>query len=92
MWRLRIILDTKYPAIIDGCREAIDILMPNQSAAVLRRPNNCTEVSLYSKHWPCLFLQHRPGKKHMRPIALEPWQQALVNKAIEEFVRVQRRT
>jgi len=28
VWRIRIVLDTKYPAIIDRCREAIDMLMP----------------------------------------------------------------
>ena len=41
---------------------------------------------LYSKHWPCLFPQHGPGRKHNRRIALEPWQQALVDQATEEFV------
>ncbi len=41
---------------------------------------------MYSKHWPCLFPQHGPGKKHDRRIALEPWQQALVDQATEEFV------
>ena len=30
--------------------------------------------------------QHGPGKKHTRRIALEPWQQALVNRATEEFI------
>jgi hypothetical protein len=30
--------------------------------------------------------QHGPGKKHMRPIRLEPWQQALVDQATEEFI------
>nr|WP_234809660.1 LAGLIDADG family homing endonuclease [Mycolicibacterium tusciae] len=46
----------------------------------------CVEVSLYSKHWPCLLPQHGPGRKHKRCIALEPWQQALVDQATEEFV------
>jgi hypothetical protein len=64
-WRLRIVLDDKYPRIIERCREAIDALMPGQRAATLRRPNNCTEVSLYSKHWPCLLPQHGPGRKHL---------------------------
>jgi hypothetical protein len=27
-----------------------------------------------------------PGKKHLRSIQLEPWQQALVDQATEEFV------
>jgi hypothetical protein len=87
VWRLRIVLDTKYPAIIDRCREAIDMLMPGQHAAVLRRPSRCAEVSMYSKHWPCLLPQHGPGRKHARSIRLEPWQQALVKQATEEFVR-----
>jgi hypothetical protein len=46
----------------------------------------CVEVSRYSKHWPCLFPQHGPGGKHARRIALEPWQQTLVDQATEEFV------
>jgi len=86
-WRLRIVLDDKYPRIIDRCREAIDALMPGQQAATLRRPNNCTEISLYSKHWPCLLPQHGPGRKHLRPIRLEPWQVVLVNEATEDFIR-----
>ena len=53
-WRLRIVLDAKYPAIIERCREAIDTLMPRQHAAVFLRLTRCAEVSLYSKHWPCL--------------------------------------
>ena len=86
-WRLRIVLDTKYPTIIEACRRAIDTVMPGQHAAVQPRPTNCVEVGLYSKHWPCLFPQHGPGKKHTRPIRLQPWQQALVNQATEDFVR-----
>jgi hypothetical protein len=39
-----------------------------------------------SNHWPCLFPQHGPGRKHHRRIALEPWQQALVDQETEEFV------
>ena len=83
---LRITLDAKYPAVIERCRQAIDILMPTQRAGVLRRSDGCTDVYMYSKHWPCLFPQHGPGKKHDRRIALEPWQQALVDQATEEFV------
>ncbi|WP_353361516.1 hypothetical protein [Mycobacterium sp.] len=86
VFSLRISLDTKYPAIIERCRQAIDILMPTQRAGVLRRSDGCSDVWLCSKHWPCLFPQHGPGKKHLRPIRLEPWQQALVDQATEEFI------
>jgi hypothetical protein len=87
VWRLRITLDSRYPGIIARCRETIEVLMPGQRAGAWRRSDNCTEVYLYSKHWPCLFPQHGPGKKHLRPIRLEFWQQALVKDAPEEFVR-----
>jgi hypothetical protein len=87
VWRLRITLDSRYPGIIARCRETIDTLMPGQRAGAWRRSDNCTEVYLYSKHWPCLFPQHGPGKKHLRLIRLEFWQQALVKDAPEEFVR-----
>src|SRR6478672_1448501 len=85
VWRLRIVLDKKYPAIIDRCREALNILMPGQRAGTVKQ-KGCVEVCLYSKHWPCLLPQHGPGTKHTRRIALEPWQQALVDQATEELV------
>lgn len=87
VWRLRITLDVKYPAIIDRCRQAIDRVMPNQQASVYHRlDSRCAEVFLCSKHWPCLLPQHGPGRKHNRSIRLEKWQQALVDQATEEFV------
>ena len=52
------------------------LLMPGQRAGVVQRVKGCVDVSLYSKHWPCLLPQHGPGRKHTAPIALEPWQQA----------------
>ncbi|WP_235892610.1 hypothetical protein [Mycolicibacterium hodleri] len=83
---MRIVLGTAYPAIIDRCREAIDMVMPGQHSAIMQKPTRCVEVGHYSKHWPCLFPQHGPGRKHSRRIALEPWQQTLVDQATEEFV------
>lgn len=47
----------------------------------------CTAVASYYAHWPCLFPQHGPGKKHDRKIVLEPWQQAVVDAHPWEFVR-----
>ena len=85
VWRLRITLDKKYPTIINRCRQAIEVLMPGQRTGVVQRVG-CVDVSLFSKHWPCLLPQHGPGMKHTRRIALEPWQQTLVDQATEEFV------
>lgn len=86
VWRLRITLDKRYPGIIDLCREAVESVMPGQHAGLVAK-KGCVQVSLYSKHWPCLFPQHGPGRKHHRRIALEPWQEAIVRKAPEGFVR-----
>lgn len=87
VWRLRITLDAQHPDIIERCKRTIDAVTPGQHAAAYSRSDNCAEDYLYSKHWPCLFPQHGPGKKHHRPIRLEPWQRALVNQATEEFIR-----
>ncbi|WNG80541.1 hypothetical protein C6A86_020280 [Mycobacterium sp. ITM-2016-00316] len=87
VWRLRVTLDKKYPGIIESCCDAIDKIMLGQHATVFPRKTGCVDVSLFSKHWPCLFPQHGPGPKHLRPIILQPWQQAHVDAATEDFIR-----
>jgi Homeodomain-like domain len=47
----------------------------------------CTEVLSYSKHWPCLFPQHEPGRKHTRRIELGDWQRIIVERYPEDFAR-----
>ncbi|MET0698084.1 MAG: hypothetical protein ABWY93_00340 [Mycobacterium sp.] len=84
---MRITLDKKYPGIIAAARTAIDAVLARKAAGVYPRRYGCVDVASYSKHWPCLFPQHGPGKKHDRLIRLEPWQQALVDQATEDFVR-----
>ena len=44
-------------------------------------------VWAYSSHLTCLFPQLGAGKKHDRPIALEAWQQELVDDAPWAFLR-----
>lgn len=39
------------------------------------------------KHWPCVFPQHGPGRKHERPIVLEPWQRVIVEQWPSAFLR-----
>jgi hypothetical protein len=47
----------------------------------------CKFVRASSRHWPCLFPQHGPGPKHLRKIALEPWQQEIVSAFPGDFAR-----
>ncbi|MGW0546446.1 transcriptional regulator [Streptomyces altiplanensis] len=83
---LRIACADAWPGLIDLCRKAITAVRPEGSVYVLQRVG-CVAVTSYSRHWPCLFPQHGPGKKHERAIALEAWQQAVVTDHPWEFIR-----
>jgi hypothetical protein len=85
VFRLRISCADAYPELIRLCHAAMAEVLPNK---VSRAPKvGCTEVGSYSKHWPCLFPQHGPGKKHERKIELTPWQQELVDRDPRPLVR-----
>ncbi|WP_116245232.1 transcriptional regulator [Nocardiopsis sp. FIRDI 009] len=84
--RLRILCSDSWPGLIEQCSSSMASVHPG------RRVNTalctgCTEVYGDWKHWPCLFPQHGPGKKHHRTIALEPWQQQIVDAHREALVR-----
>lgn len=87
VYRLRIVCDSRYRSIIQECSLAMEAVMPGQRAYVQQRPSRCVEVSMYSKHWPCFFPQHGPGRKHDRVIRLEAWQETFVSHEPESFVR-----
>jgi hypothetical protein len=88
VYRVRINLDLAYPRIVDGCEAAMREVAPlNRVYRLLRKSNHvarpepsCVELSAYSKSWPCLFPQHGPGKKHLRPILLADWQRELLRR------------
>ncbi|MCX4551730.1 helix-turn-helix domain containing protein [Streptomyces sp. NBC_01387] len=83
---LRITCTDTWPGLITKCREAIKTVRPEDSVSVLQR-QGCVSVSSYSRHWPCLFPQHGPGKKHERTIALTPWQLTIVDGQPWDFIR-----
>lgn len=60
-------------------------VLPSSVCRVPRR--GCTELKSYSTHWTCLFPQHGPGRKHTRPITLQPWQAELVERHTGRFLR-----
>ncbi len=85
VYRLSIYLDVRYPGIIGACSDAME-------AVIGRRPGSahkpgCVGVNTYSKQWPCLFPQHGDGPKHLRPIVLADWQQAIVDEHPEALLR-----
>jgi len=86
--RLRLTLDTKYPGIIAAASRLVSRCFPkNGVGRVGSGVGNWVNVSVYSRHLTCVLPQHGPGKKHERPIKLEPWQQAIVAEYPREFLR-----
>lgn len=76
-WVLRITCDDRWPGVAD---EVEHVLTAVAGRRVLRSAKDgCHDVQASWRHWPCLFPQHGPGKKHERPIVLAPWQQAVVD-------------
>ena len=86
MYSLRITLDSTYPQIVSKTSFAIGLLRGRTPHVGERRHQRCCVVTSYWKQWPCLFLQHGPGRKHEREIKLEDWRD-IVETAPEAFVR-----
>jgi hypothetical protein len=88
VWRLRVSMDASYPGIIDECCAAMEGLVPtNRAYRLVYRDSRCVEVSMSSKHWPCLIPQHGPGRKHHRRLWLADWQEQMVDRHRENFIR-----
>ena len=85
--KLRIFLDLRYPGIIEECRAAMRAVLPAGHATGLVQKKGCVEVYSFWKGWPCLFPQHGRGMKHHRTIALEDWQEALVDRHPDDLLR-----
>src|ERR1700760_385429 len=86
VYALNVKCDNAWPGLIDAAHAAMAAVMPTSSVFRVAR-TGCTEVKSWSKHWPCLFPQHGPGRKHTRAIMLEPWQQKIVATNPGSFVR-----
>jgi hypothetical protein len=86
VWKLRIMCAGAWPGLVEECAQAMRAVRPGNKVMMVQRPG-CTEVVSCSKHWPCLFPQHGPGKKHLRKIQLAEWQQIIVERYPGKFAR-----
>jgi len=86
VWKLRIACADAWPGLIRECERAMRSIRPGNSVSIQEKPG-CAEVSSCSKHWPCLFPQHGPGRKHLRTIELQPWQHTIVLENPGHFAR-----
>ncbi|WP_407564249.1 transcriptional regulator [Streptomyces sp. 184] len=85
-YSLRIICADAWPGLIEDCADAVRAVLPEGRVGRVQR-QGCVAVTCWSAHWPCLLPQHGPGPKHERPMALEPWQQSVVDAHPWPFIR-----
>ncbi|GAB3598771.1 hypothetical protein GCM10027446_29820 [Angustibacter peucedani] len=85
VFSLRISCDARYPGVVDECAASMAAVLANRVSRTAKP--GCVDVTSYSKHWPCLFPQHGPGRKHQRPIVLEAWQSEVVQRHPGPFLR-----
>ncbi|MFB0628925.1 helix-turn-helix domain-containing protein [Streptomyces sp. AB3(2024)] len=75
-----------WPGLMDDAEQAVRRVFPFNQVCRVRRIG-CHNIKVYSKHLPCLFPQHGPGRKHERPITPEGWQQEIVDAHPWAFLR-----
>lgn len=76
--RLRITCADIYPEIAAEVDRALATVSGNKVCAA--SAIGCSDHGASWMHWPCLFPQHGPGRKHERPIQLASWQQAIIDR------------
>ncbi len=86
VWSLHIANDLRYPDINAHIRELMERVKPGGRPHARVRPG-CVITTVSWKHWPCLFPQHGPGRKHEREIRLEAWQREIVERHPGDFLR-----
>lgn len=86
VYRLRIACDLKYPDIINEIATHI-VIVRGVDKVGFAPSKGCVYVNAYWKHWPCLFPQHGPGRKHKRTIELASWQRQMVSAHPKALIR-----
>jgi hypothetical protein len=86
---LRITLDLAHPGIVDEASAAV--LATVQEINLCRydwaHRGRVVLLQATSSIWPYAFPQHGPGKKHLRPIHLKPWQAEITRTHPRELIR-----
>jgi hypothetical protein len=85
-YRFHVSLHRRQEQVITRVVHAIAAIRPGHPVGSRRR-GAVTIVNAYWNAWPVLFPQHGAGRKHQRPIVLEPWQQMIVEQHPLDFLR-----
>jgi hypothetical protein len=85
-YALRVSCDNAYPDIINDVEALMIAVHPGRPVFKVKALG-CIVVNSNWMHWPCVFPQHGPGRKHERPIVLEDWQRSIVEAQPAAFLR-----
>jgi hypothetical protein len=85
-YALRVSCDASYLRVIEDVAGLMSAVHPGRRVFRVRAPG-CVVVQSNWKHWPCLFPQHGPGRKHDRPIVLDDWQRSIIEGHPAAFLR-----
>jgi hypothetical protein len=86
--RLRLFLDTAHNQIVVESQALLTRCFPAHRVGRFTTAKGTTTIlSVYCTHLACLFPQHGAGMKHQRDIALEDWQESIVEREPWKFMR-----
>lgn len=83
---LRIACDARQHGIIQDVERLMREVHPDRPTCRVRAPGTIVVQSNW-KHWPCIFPQAGPGRKHERMLHLTDWQQEIVRAHPGSFLR-----
>jgi hypothetical protein len=83
-----ITLDASYPGIVEAAAAALGACFPDTRVRRSKRmEGSVAVVGLGHPALPYAFPQHGAGRKHLRPIELEPWQREITTEFPQELLR-----
>jgi hypothetical protein len=86
-WRLGVYCDGRYVSVLAEIRCAIQACSPGVNVCLNKASENGVGLFASSPIWRSAFPQHGPGRKHERPIELEPWQRNITHAHPEMLLR-----
>ena len=86
-FRLAVYCDSAYPGLIAEIKAAISAVAPGPRICANERNGRCVALVTSSRIWPQAFPQHGAGRKHERPIVLEPWQLEITGRHPQSLLR-----
>jgi hypothetical protein len=87
-WTLRIACDRAYPGIIEEVMCSMAVTFPSRTPTRFPASSGASDVvSISHPGVGRAFPKHGPGRKHLRPIVLEPWQLEITQACPAALVR-----